>query len=211
MSAIQEAPPTVLTPDTASSSPAGMPYLITADVFRKMLEAEVFADEDRVELWDGRIYEKMAKTQAHAVTGINVTMTLVRALPPGWCLSGENPIALGEKSTPLPDFAVLRGAGGDYLARRPNPADTGLIIELSLSSPKYDMGVKLAKHAEASIPAYWVLDLSENVVQVFERPIPTERRYESSQVFAVGQSVPLRLDGVLVAEIPAKDLLPVRG
>lgn len=207
MSTVQEPPPAV----PAHSTPGMSPFVITAEVFLKMLEAEVFGDEDRVELWDGRIYEKMAKTQAHAAAGIGVTMTLVPILPAGWCLSGENPVALGPELTPLPDFAVLRGGRDDYIARRPGPADVGLIIELSLSSLKHDTGAKLAAYAEAGNPAYWVLNLLENVIEVFERPVPAERRYESSQVYAVGQSVPLRLDGVLVAEIAAVDLLPVRA
>ena len=39
-----------------------------------MLEGEVFPKEARVGLWDGRIYEKMAKTQAHAIAGNKVNL-----------------------------------------------------------------------------------------------------------------------------------------
>ncbi len=209
MSLVQE-PPTIA--EDASTPTAGLAsYLFTAEVFGRMIDAEVFAAEDRVELWDGRIYEKMVKTQAHAASGINVTMTLVPVLPPGWCLSGENPVALGPKSTPLPDFAVLRGRGGSYIIRRPSPGDVGLLVELSLTSLRADVGSKLAAYAAANIAVYWVLNLVENVILVFERPIPAERRYESAQSFAVGQAVPFRLDGVLIAEIPVVELLPIEG
>ena len=36
------------------------PFAITADLFLSMIEAEVFPDDARVYLQDGRIYEKMA-------------------------------------------------------------------------------------------------------------------------------------------------------
>jgi len=208
MSLVQD-PPTIA--EDASTLTAGIvPYLFTAEVFGRMIDAEVFADEDRVELWDGRIYEKMAKTQAHTVSGNKVNHTLTRLLGNGWFTGNENPVTINQYRVPLPDFVVLRGIPDDYIDRRPSPGDVALIVEFSFTSLRSDTGSKLAGYAEANIPVYWVLDLIKNVVLVFERPIPAERRYESAQTYAVGQAVPLRLDGVLVAEIPALDLLPIR-
>ena len=209
MSTVQD--PAVLVTDDESPLTTMVPFLLRAEAFHQMIDSGILRPEDRVELWDGRIYEKMAKTQAHAASGINVTMALAPVLPRGWCLSTENPVALGPKTTPLPDFAVLRGKGGDYTRRRPAPGDVGLLIELSLSSLKADTGFKLAAYAGANIPVYWVLNLVENLVLVFERPIPSERRYESTQTFTLGQSIPFRLDGVLVTEVAALDLLPDQG
>ena len=206
MSTVQDPPPAVSTPSITER----LPFVITSSVFLKMLDAEVFEDDDRVELWARRIYEKMAKTQAHAIAANKANQALVRVLPVGWFPSNENPVKLAAKRVPLPDLVILRGEPDDYRLP-PEPKDVGLIVEFSLTSLKHDTGEKLAAYAEAGIPAYWVLNLSEDVILVFERPVPSERRYESSQVIAVGQSVPLRLDGVIVAEIPALDLLPIRG
>ena len=209
MSTVQDAPADTITADPTSTGWA--PFFFTAAAFDKIIEADVFADDDRVELWDGRITIKMAKTQAHAAAGINVMMTLVPILPPGWCLSSENPVALGPNSTPLPDFAILRGRGNDYKTRRPAPGDVGLLMELAVTSLKDDLGFRLGNYAAANIPVYWVLNLIDNVILGFERPLPAERRYDLAQTHTIGQTVPLRLDGALVAEIPVLDLLPVRG
>ena len=187
------------------------PFSFTAEAFERMIDAGIFDDADRAELWDGQVCAKMAKTQAHASASINMTMTLVPLLPPGWCLSGENPIALGPKLTPLPDFAILRGRGQDYVSRRPTPDDVGLIVELAVTSLQADLGFRLANYAAAKLPVYWVLNLVDNVILVFERPVLAERRYEVAQTYRLDQSVPLRLDGIVVAEIPAVDLLPVRA
>jgi Uma2 family endonuclease len=139
----------------APPSPRETPYLFSVDEFYRMIELDLFPRESRVSLWEGQVYEKMAKTQAHAVAGINLTMTLARALPPGWCLSSENPITVDPAKAPLPDMVVLRGTGNDYLDRRPSVADVGLVVEVSMSSLKFDTGAKLAAYASASIPAYW--------------------------------------------------------
>jgi Uma2 family endonuclease len=191
------------------SSPEENPYLFSVDEFYRMLEMEFFPREARVGLWDGRIYEKMAKTQPHAVASINATMTLIRALPTGWCLSGENPFTVSHNKAPLPDLIVLRGKGNDYLKRRPGAADVGLVVEFSLSSLKIDTGSKLEAYARAGVVAYWVLNLKDNVIHVYHEPIPAEGRYALMTKVAPGESIPFALDGVLVGPIAASDLLPI--
>jgi Uma2 family endonuclease len=192
------------------SSPEENPYLFSVDQFYRIIELGIFPRERRVGLWEGMLYEKMAKTQSHAVAGINVTMTLARVLPQGWCLSSENPIAIGPRSAPLPDMVVLRGVGNDYLDRRPGPADVGLVVEFSLTSLKEDTGPKLAAYASAGIPSYWVLNLVEGVVHVYSEPIPAESRFASEATARRGESIPLTLDGVVACQVAASDLLPAR-
>ena len=45
-----------------------LPYPITSDIFQGMIEHELIPVEKRVYLWDGRLYEKMAKTLPHAAS-----------------------------------------------------------------------------------------------------------------------------------------------
>lgn len=191
-----------------SPTPEETPYLISTDEFYRMLEAEVFPEEARIGLWNGRIYEKMSKTQAHAVASINASMILVRTLPPGWCVSGENPFTVSQDKAPLPDLIVLRGKGNDYLKRRPGAADVGLVVEFSLTSLKFDKGSKLEAYARAGVVAYWVLNLKDNVIHVYTNPVPEEGRYASTTTVASGESIPFILDGVQVAMIAASDILP---
>ena len=204
MSSVLEQSPVEVPP-----TPEVSPYLFSVDEFYRLLESEFFPREARVGLWEGRIYEKMSKTQAHAVAGINATMILVRVLPPGWCLSGENPFTVSPDKAPLPDLIVLRGQGKDYLGRRPEAADVGLVVEFSLSSLKVDTGPKLEAYARAGVAAYWVLNLKDNVIHVYEGPVPSEGRYASLRIAGRDDSIPFTLDGTLVATIAALDLLPI--
>lgn len=197
-------------PAEVVSSSEPRPYHFSVNEFYRLLDSEFFPREARVGLWEGQVYEKMAKTQAHAVAGINVTMTLARALPPGWCLSSENPITVGPDKAPLPDMVVLRGTGNDYIDRRPSAADVGLVVELSLTSLKFDTNAKLAAYASAGIPAYWVVNLLDGLVLVHSDPIPAEGRYATSATVKRGESFSFALGGVPVGPIAASDLLPAR-
>ncbi len=184
-------------------------YRFTADDFERMIEGDIFPHDARVELWDGRIYQKMAEIQSHAVAAIKLSMTLFRALPPGWLLSHENPVIVGQASVPSPDLVALRGRPEDYNHRRPAPADIGLIVEVAVTSLKSDLGPRLAAYAEAGIPACWVISPVDGAIHAHRDPIPAERRYDT--VAAVGRdgSIPLILDGVEVARIAASDILPI--
>jgi len=196
--------------DRAPFVPEGTPYLLSTEDFYRMIEAEIFPDERRVGLWDGRIYEKMAKLRAHAVSGNKLNIALIRALPPGWFLGGENPITIGPDKAPLPDMIVLRGVPDDYRDRRPGVADIGLVVELADSSLRIDTGVKLAAYASAGIPVYWVVNLKDDVVHVYSDPITSEGRFASVATVARGESIPFTLDGARVGLIAASDLLPAR-
>jgi Uma2 family endonuclease len=194
----------------AVSTQQERPYLFSVEEFYRVLDNEIFPDEAKVWLWEGRIYQKMAKSQAHAVAGINVTMTLARSLPSGWCLSSENPITIGPNKAPLPDMVVLRGVGDNYLDRRPSVDDIGLVVELSVSSLKFDTGAKLTAYASAGIPAYWVVNLIDGLVLVHTNPIPAEGRYASVATVKRGETFPFLLGGTEVGPIAASDLLPAR-
>jgi Uma2 family endonuclease len=187
-----------------------VPYLFSTEEFYRLLETEFFPDDARVGLWEGRIYKKMSKTQAHAVTGDKIHRRLDRALPAGWYVGGENPVTVSENKAPLPDLVVLRGEPDDYIDRRPGTADVGLVVELSFRSLKVDTGTKLAAYASAGFSAYWVINLLDRVIHVYSEPVPAEGRFASMTTVKPGETVPLALDGVQVAMIAASDLLPIR-
>ena len=83
------------------------PADITADEFYAMIEARVFKADRRVLLWDGRLFEKMAKTVPHAFTSVRIGEALRKRMPDGWWIWPENPIQLDQLHAPRD-----RGLGG---------------------------------------------------------------------------------------------------
>jgi Uma2 family endonuclease len=194
-------------PVEAPSSPIEMPYLFNVDEFYRMIDLDIFPDEARVGLWEGRVYEEMGKNHPHSFSWARLNATLLPMLPPGWSLWTECSIAISPDKAPMPDLLVLRGDLESYRHRRPVAGDVGLLVELADSSLKIDTGAKLKAYARAGIPAYWVFNLRDDVIYVYTDPIPSEERYGSMTTIAPDGSIPFVLDGMQVAMIPTSNVL----
>ncbi len=184
------------------------PYLFTADQFTRMVEADVFPDEDRVELWGGKVYVKMAKLRAHSLASALFIESLVAIKPAGWYLNAEESINLDPRGVPLPDLLLVRGRPRDYPEAHPTGRDVGLIVELSCSSIRDDTGPKLRGYARAGVPQYWVANLVDGILLVHRDPIVEESRYGTVETYRPGEVAPLLLDGLEIGRIAVSDLLP---
>lgn len=189
-----------------------VPFDLTVDLFSRMVEAGLLPRDRRLYLWDGRPYEKMAKTKAHGYVGAAVNRAIDRRLPDGWSLWPESTIALDPTHAPLPDFAVVRGGDPlDYAKppRYPGPDDIGMIVEVAVTSLRDDLSIMLDKYAQAGIPAYWVIDVPCRRVLVHcgPRVVAGRGEYARVETYRAGESVPLVLDGQEVARVPCDELV----
>ena len=50
------------------SSPLERPYLFSVDDFFRMIDLDLFPDDARVGLWEGQVYQEMAKKHPHSYT-----------------------------------------------------------------------------------------------------------------------------------------------
>ena len=200
MPATAIAPPKQVRPD---------PFLLSVARYHAMVANGTLTTMDRVELIDGNLVEKMSQNTPHRATLGRLDFHLKRLVPTGWWVSCQMPITL-PRSVPEPDIAVVRGDEWSYDDRHPEPADFGVVIEVSDSSLWYDRTVKGRLYAEAGIPEYWVVNIEERMVEVYTSPNPAAEpaEYATRTDYAVGQSVPLVLDGTAVAQLPVADYLP---
>jgi Uma2 family endonuclease len=184
-------------------------FRLTVDEYHEMIRNNILTPDDRVELLDGYLVNKMPQNTPHASCTQRLTRHLFRTVPNGWVIRVQLPITL-TKSEPEPDVSVLRGADDTFDNRHPNPADFGLLIEVADSSLALDRRAKGQLYAEAGIPLYWVVNLIDRQVEVYSSPDPTANpaQYTTRTDYPVGSSVPLVLDGVTVVAIPVADLIP---
>ncbi len=111
-------------------------------------------------------------------------------------------------TNPVPDIAVVAGSPRDYVS---GSVPTQLVIEVSDTSIRYDLGDKAFLYAVAGIKDYWVIDVNEQVVYQFRDPISDHTqqrgyRYDSMQRYTTEQFV-----SPLVAEesvIAVSELFP---
>ena len=181
----------------------------TLDEYRRMTELGVLTPEDRIELLDGYLVNKIPQNTPHRRSVVRLSTRLPAHLPAGWWVMPQCPLVVGEHE-PEPDGAVLRGVDSDYDHRDPVAADCGLVIEVADSSLRTDRAVKTEVYAGGGIWSYWIINVDDRVIEVYTDPDPTADppAYRTRTDYAPGQDVPLVLDGQTVATIPVAELLP---
>jgi Uma2 family endonuclease len=172
-------------------------------------------DDPRVELIDGYLERKTTKLPPHAVVTELLRRLLEGLLPGGepaeqqWHIRKEDPVRIPDFDEPEPDLALVRGALGVFRTSHPGPGDIELIVEVADSSLLRDRSRKLAAYARAGIPAYWIVNLISNQVEVHTVPSgPSDPigYYRCEVVTPPGQVV-LELQGTMVGRIETAQFL----
>ncbi|MDB5307875.1 MAG: Uma2 family endonuclease [Gemmataceae bacterium] len=181
----------------------------TVDEYHKLIQIGVLTENDRVELLEGFRVEKLPHDPRHDGTIQLVGDAFSHVLPAGWDVRVKMAVTLGE-SEPEPDLAVVRDEASGYMGRHPGPGDFGIVIEVSNTTLDSDRDDKSRIYAEAGLPVYWIVNLIDWRVEVYEQPSgPTaDPGYGVSHAYTVGGAVPLVLGGQLIGSIPVSDLLP---
>lgn len=148
----------------------GIKHLTNLEEWQKMGEAGIFPPSCRIELINGEILD-MAPIGFNHSGHLNRITNLLTILVTGKAIvSVQNPLQLGELSEPEPDFMLLKPNDDFYSSRHPNSNDVLLLIEVSDSSLKFDQTEKLHLYALHGIPEYWLLNLNQNVLEVYRKP-----------------------------------------
>ncbi|MGP0063917.1 MAG: Uma2 family endonuclease [Isosphaeraceae bacterium] len=178
-------------------------YRITVDEYERIGQ---LLDDPRVELIDGYLVKKMPKKPEHEWTTKKVQKTLDSRLPSGWTSQKEAPVRLPAYDEPEPDVAIIRGSDDDYKHRTAVASDVALLVEVSESSLSQDRCEKLLAYARGGIPVYWIVNLVDRQVEVYTSP--GSAGYQSHQVYATGDVVPVVINGHACGSIAVNDILP---
>jgi Uma2 family endonuclease len=183
-------------------------HRFTVAQYHRMIETGVLGADDRVELLEGWIVDKMPQHPAHAGT-ISVLLERLQAkLPKGWIVRVQSPITLAD-SEPEPDLAVVRGPAERYLTTHPVPKDIAIVIEVADTSIDQDRIVKGRTYAQARIPAYWLVNLPEIKVELYTDPKPGKTaKYQVEEHLGIQYGVPVVVGGRKAGGIPVAFLFP---
>jgi len=177
--------------------------------YDRLVEAEFFGPEDRIELLGGEMVVKEPQYSPHAAGIGLVQQVLSAAFGPGWTVRPQMPVALDEESEPEPDVCVVPGGPRDY--RDAHPERPVLIVEVSLSRLRFDRERKGSLYARAGIADYWIVNISGRRLEVYREPIPDTAadfgwRYGRSVALGPEERItPRALPGVAIT---VGDLLP---
>lgn len=171
--------------------------------FERLIDLDFFADEDRIELVRGVLVAMTPPSPPHASVTQRLTELLILALRDRATVRCQDAFPATDDSFVLPDVAVV--ARGRYFDRHPSAAL--LAIEVAFSSVRIDLGAKVGIYGEAGVPEYWVVNLPDDVIEVFTDP--TAEGYASHR--RVGRGERLRSSAFPDVEVAVDDFLPPRG
>jgi Uma2 family endonuclease len=161
----------------------------TVDEYHRMGETGIFGPEDRLELIDGEILEMSPIGQRHASRVARATTLFVRTLGDKAVVNPQNPLQLSDWTEPQPDIVILKPRPDFYEHLRPTPGDVLLVMEVSDTTLRFDLKIKLTYFAAASIPEVWIQDVNEDLLHVFREP--QGDRYSVSRQLKRGSSISL--------------------
>ena len=181
--------------------------MLSAAEYLQLAELGAF-DQQHVELVEGQIIFMSPLSPKHMVVVDIASQRLREAFAGLGYPRSQGTYEAGPMSRPEPDLTVIRGQPRDYLKRLANPADTLLLVEVSLSTLAYDRDDKLKVYAKAGVSEYWILDLNSDQLEVYREPHEDAAdgwRYRQVSTLGLDQSVsPLARPDHM---IPVRELL----
>jgi Uma2 family endonuclease len=158
-------------------------YRFTSEQYRRIGEAGVFAEDDRLELLNGEIVTMAPRSRWHVgVVRLLLNFFLTKA-GTRWVVDCQNPITLDEYSEPRPDLVLITEDGHER-SGFPEPEDIFLLVEVAESSLVYDRKTKLAAYARAKIAEVWIINLVQDRVECCRAP--DGHRYERETIWRRG-------------------------
>lgn len=174
------------------------PRLFTVDEYYGMARTGVLHEDDRVELIEGEVIT-MGAIGSHHAGCVKRLIRLFAAFPDGLLtLSVQDPVRLDEYSEPEPDVMLLRPRPDFYAGNHPQPPDVLLLVEVADTTLAWDRRRKVPLYAVAGVPEVWLVNLVDDVVELFWDPAP--EGYRCTRVARAGESIsPQALPAVSVA------------
>ncbi|HEX8220694.1 MAG TPA: Uma2 family endonuclease [Chloroflexia bacterium] len=145
--------------------------LFTADQYEKMIAAGILEEGDNVELLRGEIVKMAPIGLRHAGCVARLVAIFGAKFGASVIVWPQNPIRLSDDTEPEPDVALLRPSPDFYSKARPHPQDVLLLVEVADSSPEKDQSMKAPMYAQAGIDILWIVNLIEDVVEVYSTPV----------------------------------------
>jgi Uma2 family endonuclease len=182
-------------------------YRVTVAEFLRMGAARVFGADARLELIEGEILEMAPIGSPHAGSVNLLAAAFSARSADRFVVSVQNPVALGERSLPQPDVALLEWRKDGYTSGHPTPEDVLLIVEVADTTLDFDLGPKARLYARSGIRELWVVDVAQQVVHLCREP--GEQGYIATVTVRAPET--LRPLGLPDIAIPLASLFPERG
>jgi Uma2 family endonuclease len=145
----------------------------TAHDVRRMIDAGIIAEDERIELIEGELVVMAAKGYAHELVRLALTERLSDARPAGIRVAAEPTLQFADDSILEPDIAVFPRSAFKQSNSRFVQVDGGellLVVEIAVSSLRDDKRRKAPLYARHGVRELWVVDANERIAWVYTGP-----------------------------------------
>jgi len=195
---VTTAAPPALVPAGAPAGESPLRRRFTVAEYQQMGEAGIFAPDERVELLAGEIFRMAALGIRHGKCVDELTERIILQLGIAVRVRTQGSFYLADGSQPEPDVLVLRRQADNYGKLLPKPEDVLLLIEVSDTTLAHDRKLKLPLYAAAGIAEVWIVNLVEEVIEVYTAPVAGS--YTSGRIVQRGESLtPVALPDLVLA------------
>ncbi len=190
---------------------------LTVEQYHRMIETGILTSGEPYELLDGYLVLKdRSKAGEDPMTvgsdqsaGVELLGELASELKRvGSRVRLQQPITIGPDSEPEPDAAIVGGTIRDYKDRHPGPTDVSCVFEVADSSLSRDRATKQRQYADAGIGQYVIVNLIEDVIEVYTSPAMGRGRYDQVEIVRRGGTLRIAASGGHFIEVTADQILP---
>ncbi len=142
------------------------PHRFTAEEYHALWASSLHKLDKKFELLDGVIYEMPSDGPLTIEWTSAINRFLITTLGPEYIVVCDQTLRLSEHWAPDPDFYIF---DAEHTAAGLKPDKVRLIIEVSNTTLKHDLGPKADAYAEHGIREYWVVDPNEKCLHVHRR------------------------------------------
>lgn len=140
------------------------PGTITVDEYYEMARIGLLDPDARVELIDGEIVAMapIGNPHGYVVDELNARLGVVahgRAL-----VRVQGALRLSNRTELQPDLSLLKLPSAQYREKQASASDALLVIEVSDTTLRRDLHVKVPLYARHGVPEVWIIDLQKNCV-----------------------------------------------
>ena len=160
-------------------------YPLTVERYERMVDAGILDEDDPVELLNGQLAEMSPQGEQHGGLLQWLATVLIRGIDPDTAgVRVQLPLTFAPLSVPEPDIAIV--AAG--LNTKAHPAAAELVIEIAVTTRRFNLGAKAEIYAAAGVREYWVIDVPARIVHVHDAP--SETGYGARRQVATGTLQP---------------------
>jgi Uma2 family endonuclease len=143
---------------------------LTADQYQRMIRSGIIREGEKVELLDGELIQMATQGGPHIAGGGRLTNWFAPRIAGRATMLAQGAMRLSAHSEPEPDLVLYRFRPDFWNGAVPPAADALLVIEVSITSRRYDRDVKMPRYAAADIPEAWLVDTQRRRLTVYREP-----------------------------------------